>query len=107
MNVNINCLLAQDPYALEVFCDYLEENATTANDQNLYLFLHSRQHEERGFCDNIFGPMGDGDGYGQGSGLLLGDGSGIGYVDGWGGGYGNGYWHDYGDGIGWGDEGNQ
>jgi hypothetical protein len=110
MNSNINHLLACDSYVLEVFCDRLEENATTACDQNLYLFLRARQHEERGFCRNVYRPpatgysFGDGYGYGNGEGDGYGFGDGSGYGDGWGWGYGNGC--DNGDGEGDGDEGN-
>jgi hypothetical protein len=84
MNFTINRLLAQDPCALEIFADYLEENANTIRDQNIHLFIRTRQHEERGFCDGrneLHG--GCGDGYGGYSdrwgerGSLGGDGFGI------------------------------
>jgi hypothetical protein len=111
MNFNINHELARDPSALEVFCDYLEENAVTVRDQNHYLFLRTRQHEERGFCDSRDGlPMigsfvwGNGYGNGSGGGYGNGNGSGGGYGNsGNGYGYGYGYSYDNGDGYGFGD----
>jgi hypothetical protein len=95
---HINLIIARDPYALQVLCDYLEENAVTVCDRNLYLFLRARQHEERGFYTSNFEPPMNGDGY-------SGSGYGSGYGDGDGNGDGDGYRHD--DSIGLGDEGNQ
>jgi hypothetical protein len=98
MNINFNHFLARNPHTLEVFCDYLEENATTICDQNLYLFLRARQHEERGFCESSRRPSMNGDGnsfcYGNG----FGDGND--YFSGYGDGHGDGYGCGYGNGNG-------
>jgi hypothetical protein len=131
MNFTINHELAQNHYTLEVFCDYLEENATPTCDRNLYLFLRSWQHEERGFSNSVdckdgdgFGVVygthgGDGFGYGNGYGFSFGysngtgDGYGNGNIYGNGFGFGNGYGYGYGygdiygTGYGDGDEGNR
>jgi hypothetical protein len=86
MNFTINRLLARDPYALEVFADYLEENSQQSC---LHLFLRTRQHEEKGFCDGI--DRKDGDGFGDGWVYGNRNGDGTGYGDGYGAGYGMGY----------------
>jgi hypothetical protein len=98
MKFTINHLLAQDPYTLEVFADYLEENAPQPC---FYLFLRTQQHEEKGFSDTVDCEEGDdyyvdGDGWGSGYGCSNGDG----YGNGCGYGYGYGYGYDDGDGRG-------
>jgi hypothetical protein len=95
-HVNLNSFLAQDPYTLEVFADYLEENTTTIRDRSFHRFLRTRQHEERGFCDSCRRQPLNGDGHGDGYGY--GDGCGSGYGDGYGGSCGDGY--PYGNGSG-------
>jgi hypothetical protein len=119
MPMNINHELARNPYTLEVLCDYLEEHAATICDHNLFLFLRSRQHEERYFSDADGHRYGDGCGHGDGhqngdgygDGYSIGDGYGCGYGHGNGNGYGDGgyggvysYGDGRGDGGGYGDE---
>jgi hypothetical protein len=108
MNVTINHLLTQDSCTLEVFADYLEERAPPTCDRNLYLFLRTRQHEEKGFSD-VFGRKegdgysgwGNGDGQGDGDGYHFGFGYGNGYGDGCGSSYGDANGGGYGDGDRW------
>jgi hypothetical protein len=80
---NINRQLAEDPFFLEVFCDYLEENLPHLG---LHVFLRYHQHEERSLSygtqkqqeGTIYGdPAGNGVGGGLGC-FMWGDGNGSG-----------------------------